>query len=144
MRPDSRARPTSCLAAGAGVKPRQGSLSLHPSPSQQCHFTPSLPQPWCVSVCTESFSPLDWLWVVFPPFPGLVSCWITGLNWFICPSAAHQCQQEGAGRGEGLGWMPSPAASASLGISPALSSHHTLRQKTEGHFSYSQDRCLDR
>lgn len=43
-----------------------------PPPSQQCCFTPSLPQLWCVSVCTDLFSVLDWLWVgSTPPPPSL-------------------------------------------------------------------------
>lgn len=56
MRPDSRARPTSCLAAGAGVKPRQGSLSPSlPFPAMPFHSFPmpfhSFPAPAPVCVC---------------------------------------------------------------------------------------------
>lgn len=136
MRSGSRAKQTSCNISAGAVSP---SLSL-PAVLFHSFSAPALARvslhglsPACLTDCG-----------LFPPLLGLVSCWFTGLNWFIGLSAAHQCQQEVAGRGGGLGWIPPPAASASLGIGPALPSHHTLRQKSKGHFSYSQDRCLDR
>lgn len=128
MRSDSGVRPALCLAVSAGA------VCPHPSQPQQCCAS------FGASVCTDLFSLLVCIWVVFPPswVSFLLGCWL---------ELVYQCKlcasgREGSGRGDGLGRTCSPAASVSL-YQPCRASHHTLRQKSKGHFSYSQDRCLD-